>query len=99
MIHHDWPGNIRELINALEYAFVLCKDGNIHTDHLPMGIPEPACFSGGQAPMKAVRGRSVEKIKAALDQTGGRKGEAAKLLGISRVTLWKHMKRYGLEKY
>ena len=97
MMNYDWPGNVRELINAVEYAFVLCRRGGIQEDHLPPeitgdGLGDQACLPDDNS---AVQER--EKILAALKQTGGKKGEAADLLGISRVTLWKRLKQYNIE--
>lgn len=92
LVDHDWPGNIRELFNALEYAHVLAKEGVIRPDHLPARISlsglDPACPEPSPRPDKIGR----REIDQALAQTNGNKTQAAKLLGISRVTLWKKMK-------
>jgi len=91
---YPWPGNIRELRNVMEYAMVLCRNGRIELEHLPghIGIQEGAIpvQRGRQAVGKA-------DVEAALSKAGGVKNEAAKLLGVSRVTLWKWMKKMGLE--
>ena len=101
MLAYDWPGNVRELINALEYAVVLCPGGNIQPDHLPESLRhEPERSAPAQSPA-APRGQSQpderERIIQALQQAGGRREEAAGLLGISRVTLWKKIKAYGIQ--
>ncbi len=99
LVNYDWPGNIRELINALEYAFVICPEGNIRRRHLPASV-------GGNTPGIPSRKKnkcatnSVESrdaILAALKKTGGNKTEAAEILGISRVTLWKRLKAHKIE--
>ena len=99
-MHYHWPGNIRELINVIEYAFVLCPGGEISTVHLP------AQFSGKQIPAVQKTPESMLRHKArdsrnelihVLQETGGNKSEAARRLGISRVTLWKWIKKYGIQ--
>jgi two-component system, NtrC family, response regulator HydG len=96
---HDWPGNVRELINVIEYAFVLCTESQILPQHLPATFltkpaqtPKPR--HGERHPRAAdERQRLIDAITAAQ----GKKGEAARLLGISRVTLWKQLKAHNLE--
>jgi PAS domain S-box-containing protein len=100
LMAHSWPGNVRELINAIEYAFVTCPGGEILPQHLPPSIvgeqpvcPAPFGLAGGGDPAKeAMRA----EIAAALEATGGHKAQAAASLGISRVTLWKRMKKLGM---
>ena len=98
LVNYSWPGNIRELINAVEFAFVLCRRGQIQPDHLPQEITNAVVC----APVKGSSRNSNDQVQQkqeilnALEQTGGRKAEAANLLGISRVALWKRMKKYGL---
>ena len=92
---YSWPGNIRELRNTIEYAFVLCPSGGIDVEHLPpvIGKSEPK-----DSKEKGVNGKVVspgrEKLITALKQAGGNRSEAAKILGVSRVTIWKRMKKY-----
>jgi two-component system, NtrC family, response regulator HydG len=98
LLKYHWPGNVRELINAVEYAFVLCRRGQIQWEHLPPEIINPApCVPAGPAlDDQDKHNQQRDEIRDALEQTKGRKIEAAELLGISRVTLWKRMKKYGL---
>ncbi len=92
---YAWPGNVRELINVVEYAFVVCKEGLIQPHHLPghmLGTaapPPPVVQSRRRGPLSA---EQRQAIIDALEQTGGKRAEAAALLGISRVTLWKRLK-------
>ncbi|VFQ44225.1 sigma-54 interaction domain-containing protein [Desulfoluna butyratoxydans] len=90
---YGWPGNVRELRNAMEYAMVLSRNGRVEVEHLPVHVGaagEAVPFQGGR---RAVTRADVE---AALFRAGGVKTEAARLLGVSRVTLWKWMKKMGL---
>ena len=96
MMAYSWPGNVRELINALEYAFVLCPRGLLAPEHLPgtllSGSGEPRVASPARARGGLSR-EERERIREALDQARGNKTEAARILGVSRVTLWKKLKR------
>lgn len=95
---YDWPGNVRELINVIEYAFVLCASGEIMPSHLPVtltGGPQP--LSARQSALSKNRGDEKERLLEALKRTGGNKSEAARILGISRVTLWKRLKAYDIQ--
>ena len=97
---YDWPGNIRELINALEYAFVLCSEEMIDLSHLPDTLISSSTSEKREAlqePFRENGSDQKEKIIAALRQAHGKKNEAAKLLGISRQTLWKRIKKYHIE--
>ncbi|MCF8033158.1 MAG: sigma 54-interacting transcriptional regulator [Desulfarculaceae bacterium] len=102
MMAYDWPGNVRELLNALEYAVVLCPGGLILPGHLPetlQGAPDAPAPPMAPARSAAQGGESGERerIIEALRQSNGRREEAASLLGISRVTLWKKMKKHQIE--
>ncbi|MCK9365387.1 MAG: sigma 54-interacting transcriptional regulator [Syntrophales bacterium] len=95
LIASQWPGNIRELINVLEYAFVVCREELISAHHLPslhpVGMRLPC------RPQKGEGGRTrKEELLRILENTGGNRQEAARLLGISRVTLWKLLKRHAI---
>jgi two-component system response regulator HydG len=108
LMAHSWPGNVRELINAVEYAFVTCRGGSIQPAHLPpnlLGATAAYCPPQAAAPPAATPlgppGESKDEIMSreiqdALARSGGRKQDAAELLGVSRVTLWKRMKKLGL---
>ena len=98
LVNYDWPGNIRELINAIEYAFVLCPGHEILPNHLPPNIIGKNRYPQAKPP-KGERGRSAQKeaILDALKKTDGNKTEAAAILGISRVTLWKRLKEFDIQ--
>jgi PAS domain S-box-containing protein len=99
LIAYSWPGNVRELINAIEYAFVLCQGQVIGPRHLPHEVSAGAIAPPHPAESSENFGvrEDRQKIIAALRQAGGKKIEAARILGISRVTLWKRLKEYGIE--
>ncbi len=93
-----WPGNIRELINVLEYAFVVCQEELIAPQHLPsLPLPDPEVrYTARRAEAGTPGETRKEELLRVLEQSGGRRQEAARLLGISRVTLWKLLKRHGV---
>jgi two-component system, NtrC family, response regulator HydG len=96
LVIYDWPGNVRELRNAIEYAFVLCPGGEIGINHLPVKIASGITEADKPSrPSPDKTGRKEELIKI-LKETGGNRSEAAKRLGVSRVTVWKLMKKHNI---
>ncbi|MDF1563077.1 MAG: sigma 54-interacting transcriptional regulator [Deltaproteobacteria bacterium] len=133
----SWPGNVRQLENALEYAHAVCDGQTIHREDLPaeigrespelsgvfqvptfaaqapvplpaagpaVDVPPPALRSAAPevtAPVQPAAGGparwpSREALVAALEQARFRRSEAARILGVSRTTLWRRMREYGL---
>jgi sigma-54 dependent transcriptional regulator, acetoin dehydrogenase operon transcriptional activator AcoR len=93
----DWPGNIRELENAIEHAFVLCRSGIIDLAHLPDGLhPQGAFFPG---PMGATL-KEIEKqaIASALIKNNWRKIATARELGIDKNTLRRKILRHDIRR-
>lgn len=94
---YSWPGNVRELRNAIEYAFVLCSGHWIGVKHLP-----PKITAGSKRPQtrrhqsSASWERERTRLIDTLRQVGGNQSEAARILGVSRVTVWKRIKKYGV---
>jgi DNA-binding NtrC family response regulator len=97
---HDWPGNVRELRNVIEYAFVIGEGPVLSVADLPPELHDVPPPRGKPAPPLApASGASDEesRIRHALEQSRGHISEAAEHLGISRVTLWRHLRRLGIK--
>lgn len=90
LAHHRWPGNIRELDNAIAFAAALCDDGFITVDDLP----EHLVFAS-TTPVTGERELDLRALLAACD---GNVSEAARRLGIDRTTLHRRMRRLGIGK-
>jgi PAS domain S-box-containing protein len=95
---YHWPGNIRELERVLEYAFVFVKGPIIHQSHLPeLDEPPQAAPPSQVSPaFSGLRPDEREVILQALQKAQGRRQVAARLLGISRSSLWRKMRAYRL---
>lgn len=87
---HPWPGNVRELRNVLERAVVVRGGEPIRVEDLALAAPAPATSSLDRTH------REREALLAALRRTGGRRDEAARLLGISVRTLYYRLKQWGI---
>jgi PAS domain S-box-containing protein len=90
-----WPGNVRQLINTLEYAAITCKGDTIDLADLPEYLLNSEPAFKPVLPVKHYRDR--ERIIAALRKFNGNRTMAARHLGISRVTLWKIIKEFKIE--
>ncbi len=97
---YDFPGNIRELENLLEHAFVMCRSGEIKIEHLPKEFREAVMTSKPHSQSMSLRGRFKESeagiIREALKRNQGHHGNTARELGINPSTLWRKMKRLGI---
>ena len=93
MTRYGWPGNIRELQHAIEHAFVLCRQDVVDVCHLPpelneMQLSDPA---GHAEP-----DNELARVTAALEKTGWNKSKAARVLGVSRRTIYRKMAELGI---
>jgi transcriptional regulator with PAS, ATPase and Fis domain len=103
LMSYHYPGNVRELENAIEHAFVVCAGDTIKLEDLPPQIHDqsvrPGLSHGGRA-LEGTRpliNAEATAIREALNRHDGNRTHAAKDLGISRNTLWRKMKRHGIE--
>ena len=99
LMRHDFPGNARELENVIEYCFVLCRNGLIDVHHLPEDLLARRRSTGTEPRSDAagpLERTEATAIRAALRRHEGHLGQVARELGVSRTTLWRKMKKYGL---
>ena len=98
LMEHDYPGNVRELENVIEHAFVLCRGGLIEPHHLPSSIR-------GEAEIKPQRGKGALSLKTleamhiadAIRRHGGNRTAAARELGIDPSTLFRKIKALNID--
>jgi DNA-binding NtrC family response regulator len=92
---HHWPGNIRELENAVERAMALAKEDIISSEDLPAELRQGFSLNGSD-PASNLERIERDHIRGALEQCGWNKYKAAKIMGISRSTLYSKIRKHGL---
>ncbi len=94
LMRHQWPGNVRELRHAVEHAFILCRGADIEPRHLPVEIIQPYStpFAHEASPVMLDREGLIETLKRA----GGNKAQAARMLGVSRQTVYRKLKEFDI---
>lgn len=98
LLNYFYPGNIRELRNIVEHAFICSKDNTVLPEHLPGELLR----EGERLNITAAQTSSLDKVEKewilrTLEETGWRYAETARRLGISRTTLWRKIKLFGIE--
>jgi transcriptional regulator with PAS, ATPase and Fis domain len=98
LMRYPFPGNVRELENAIEHAFVVCIDTTIQMDDLPEHILGFFASEGGKATVAKLplEDAEMQAIRAALEKNEYSRARTANDLGISRNTLWRKMRKYGI---
>ncbi len=100
-MHYSWPGNVRELKSALEYGYVLADGDMIQTENLPQYLKEvDARVQSVDLPPENpenMQQRQKQELIDALKKSSGNKSQAARLLGINRVTVLNRMRKYGID--
>jgi two-component system response regulator HydG len=101
LMRFDWPGNVRQLMNALQNMTVMAEGGRIEARHLPQEIREAVASTTEQAG-GSISGLSLDQIekhaiREALRQHAGNRELTAKMLGIGERTLYRKLKEYGIK--
>ncbi len=105
VMDYHWPGNIRELANAVEHAFVLCTGRQIEMEDLPLEIrhqdtlraaSDMPCTTAAPAVTKPRQNLTRDRLLAILHAAGWNKAEAARQTGLSRAAIWKYMKKWDI---
>ncbi|MCB0747081.1 MAG: sigma 54-interacting transcriptional regulator, partial [Ignavibacteriae bacterium] len=98
--YYKWPGNIRELENVIEHAFVVCRGETIETEHLPDKFQHlfeklitNNVGNNNKSPLEFAEKQMIEET---LNRFNGNREETADALGIDKTTLWRKMKKLGL---
>ena len=97
--NYDFPGNVRELENIIERGIALSTEGVIDEKHLPDDIRDfqITTYRRKDGAFPTLEEQEIRYIKQVLVESGGNKTLAAETLGIDRVSLWRKIKRYGLD--
>ena len=94
LMAHDWPGNIRELENAIERAFILCNEGDIGIGHLPEELTAHVTAACADSDVRSAHDiLDARVLRAALERNAFNRLAAAKELGIHKTTLFRRMKK------
>lgn len=110
LVQYSWPGNVRELENTMQRAMILTDDGLVDVQQLPMEIqtayaiggnidgPSVLITDGEQKQLRQFEAVEKDLLSAAIRFTNGNLSAAASQLGLGRTTLYRKMKKYGLEE-
>jgi DNA-binding NtrC family response regulator len=99
LTNYDFPGNVRELENIIERGLALANGDTIEVSHLPEDLRDLSIrtFRKSDGKITSLEDQEVAYIKWVLNEVGGNKTLAAQHLGIDRVSLWRKLKKHGLE--
>ncbi len=100
LLAYNYPGNIRELENIIERGVALAKDGQLTLAGLPATFAEHAVHlvRAEDGCLPTLIEREADYIRYVLERSGQNRTRAAKVLGIDRVSLWRKLKKYGVEE-
>lgn len=94
---YSFPGNIRELQNVMEHAFVCCEEAIIQFEHLPADLQRHYLEHREWTDSESLQSIERQAISRALDSSGWHLKAASQQLGIGRSTLWRKVKQFGLK--
>jgi DNA-binding NtrC family response regulator len=93
LVDHSWPGNVRQLENVVERAVILRKAGLVQPSDLPPELAEAQAVGSGRSLEEMER----QHILQLLEECGGNRSRMARILGISRRTVYRKLRQYGIE--
>jgi transcriptional regulator with PAS, ATPase and Fis domain len=99
LTEYNWPGNVRQLENAMIYAVYMAQNGLIKIDNLPDDLKNNYPITSEHNKKKFLSLNEIEKkaIEDVMIYTENDKNEAVRILGISKSTLYRKLKKYGFE--
>jgi transcriptional regulator with PAS, ATPase and Fis domain len=95
LMDYAFPGNIRELENLIEYSFISCKGTTIDLEHLSRDLLES--HRKKMPPLSTAEQEEAQKMQVILERHPHNRPEAARVLGMSRTTLWRKIRKYNLK--
>jgi len=95
LMQHDYPGNVRELENIIEHAFVLCNDVILRLEHLPSEL-QPSTSTSASIPKNNLQQLEADFLLAALEKNGWNREKTAAELGMHKSTLFRKIKKLNL---
>jgi DNA-binding NtrC family response regulator len=97
LMRHDFPGNVRELKNAIEYAFIVCPAGTIEVEHLPAELVERYAGVSPRPDSSTMAELEAQFLYDALARNGFNRAATARELGVHKTTLWRKMKKLNVQ--
>ncbi|MFP4444930.1 MAG: sigma 54-interacting transcriptional regulator [Desulfosudaceae bacterium] len=91
IMEYHWPGNIRELENAIQFAVIKCRNDRITSADLPLELSRSNNNAGQRGPSRKL---DTASVKEALEKAGGNKSKAARLLDVGRATLYRFLENH-----
>ena len=100
LMNYDFPGNVRELENIMERGVALANGDTMEVAHLPEDLKELSIrtFRKKEGKIPSLEDQEMRYVQWVLKEAGGNRTVAAQILGIDRVSLWRKLKKYGLEE-
>jgi transcriptional regulator of acetoin/glycerol metabolism len=94
---YSWMGNVRELKSALEFAFVVAESGPIEPHHLPNHLLQNQQAPEAFTELEETEPEGKAALMAALKEANGNRTKAAKILGVTRATVWNRINKYNIK--